>query len=55
MEKRPLVVQRLAGLPAPLLARAEAEEVLGRFGHHIREELEMDPTHRAGGRIPAAT
>ena len=39
VERRPLVVQRLAGRAQALLARAEQPEVVGGAGHLVGEEL----------------
>lgn len=46
VELAALVVQRLAGLADPLLARAQRPEVLGRLGHHVVVQLERHPPGR---------
>lgn len=46
VERRALVVQRLARLAQSLLASAESTEVLGRLGHEIRVQLHVDSTKR---------
>jgi len=49
VERRSLVVERLAGAASALLAGAESPEVLGRAGNHIGVELHDD----AAGRLAA--
>lgn len=46
VEGAALVVQGLAGLAQPLLARAQRAEVLGRLGHHVVVQLEGHAARR---------